>query len=223
MVGSCLAPQMPSALPLPLPLPLRRSRQAVPGALAAVGGGRLGRPLRCGARAKGARITRFTRFARYAQTTSASQMLKRVSTRAALGPALLAASYGDRTGHRLPLDHRSLCSLVAYHRRCSKGAWGWPAAAVMRRRAAQEARPRAYPRASTSDSRMLFERNERSECSELSAGRAFEQRREVGAPRAPTAECRPTPATPTRLCRHEPSRRAPLHEAPSATRSSHHA
>jgi hypothetical protein len=175
-----------------------RSRQAVPGALAALGGGRLGRPLRCGARAKGARIARFTRFARYAQTVSASQFLKRVSARAALGPplkagpvarplarhkqstglfvsGLAAASYGDRTGHRLPLDHRSLWSLVAHHGQCSKGAWGWPSAAVIRRRAAQEARPRAYPRASTSDSRMLFERSERSERSELSAGRAFEQ------------------------------------------------
>jgi hypothetical protein len=210
-----------------------RSRQAVPGALTAVGGGRLGRPLRCGARAKGARITRCTRFARYAQTVSASQFWKRVSTRAALAPALkagpvarplarhkqstglfvsglAAASYGDRTGHRLPLDDRSLWSLVTHHGRCSKGAWGWPAAAVMRRRAAQEARPRAYSRASTtSDSRMLFERSERSERSELSAGRVSEQRRGVGAQRRPpnVGRRRPPPcafAAPTPKHQHWP-------------------
>jgi hypothetical protein len=143
------------------------------------------------------RITHYARFARCVRTDAASQMGMRAA-RAATSPAVLGAAYA-----RVRLPARSFAAptvtLAASGKHCGAcGDRGRPAGAICgSASSAVPGRGAHAVRASTSDSRILFERSERSSRSELCALAQAEQHSAVGA------------ATPRRPTQHEPLAGAP--------------
>ena len=144
------------------------------------------------------RITHSARFARCVRTDAASQLLKRAA-RVAKSPAVLGASYARR---RPPARSFAAPKVVGPSNTTtgSRRDRGHPAGAISgSASSAAPGRGAHAVRASTSDSRILFERRERSSRSELCALARAKQRSAVGAQRRPT--------------RHEPLAGAPWRDA----------
>jgi hypothetical protein len=120
------------------------------------------------------RITHSARFARCVRTDAASQLLKRAA-RAAMSPAVLGVSYARRR----PPARSFAAPVVTGQSNTTIGSRrdrGHPSGAISGSASSAAPRRGAHAvRASTSDSRILFERSERSSRSELCALARAEQ------------------------------------------------